>query len=198
MRPLSIGVIAMMLLLTCGCVPLPSFFPLWDAQHDAFEPRLEGSWRDADQDDEGLLIISVLPDNNYSVTLQEKDSKTGKIKQSRYRARMLKLGSRTYLDFEMDDASLTKTFEGDVFPSLVSMHFFGRVELAGDDLKLAMLDDERFEKSASARHLDVQLPRRPDELILVSETPKIQKALIALADDKELWQEEMKFHRSAK
>jgi hypothetical protein len=174
-------------LLACSCVPLPSFHPLWDAQHDGFDPQLAGTWRDDDSDDEGLTIVSDPVEKSYALTFREKDLKTGKQKQSRLNARMVRLGTHRFLDIEASESSVDDALKGEVYQPVVLMHVFARVELDGDSLKLAMLDDEIFAKRAATDHLDIAIQKQGDTILLTAETVRIQQVIGNLAEDKELW-----------
>ena len=59
MKIFRIAVIIALLLPACSCVPLSSFYPLWDEQHAAFEPRLLGEWREKDSSVPPVLMTAI-------------------------------------------------------------------------------------------------------------------------------------------
>jgi hypothetical protein len=68
MKGLRLVVIFASLLPACGCVPLPSFYPLWDEQHAAFEPRLLGTWKPLEAENDEELRIVESKNKSYLMT----------------------------------------------------------------------------------------------------------------------------------
>jgi hypothetical protein len=70
---------------------------------------------------------------------------------------------------------------------MIFMHFFARLYLDGDTLKLAFLDDEEFEKKVLKKEIDLPILKRGKTILLTAETPKIQQELSRFVEDKDLW-----------
>jgi hypothetical protein len=198
MKTLKLAAIMAVLLSACSCVPISSFYPLWDERHAAFEPQLLGEWRDAESRDDGAMSFAESAEKTYLVTYSEKDEKSGKIKKSLYTAKLVRLGKHLFIDFIIDEASFDKLMGKEAYQSLVPMHFFNRIELDGDILKIAFLDDERFEKKVSKKEIDLPLLKRKNIILLTAETAKIQQVLERFAEDKDLWGEFTVMHRKSK
>jgi hypothetical protein len=194
MKPALACLILSLSLMMSGCTPLSSFYPLWDNEHDGFEPLLAGNWR-SEPDDDSILSVSETPEMAYVITIREPDHTTGREKQSRYNARMVRLGERLFLDFELDEESLSKTLDSEVFPPIVPVHFFGRVKLEGDSLNIALLDDEQFQNNVAGKYPDLPLLKRDGDILLVADTKTIQRILASVAEDSELWGDGMDFRR---
>jgi hypothetical protein len=198
MKIIRVASIIALLLPVCGCVPIPSFYPLWDEQHAAFETKLLGEWRNADSSDDGAMSFAESAEKTYLATYSEKDEKSGKIKKSLYTAKLVRLGNHLFIDFISDEASFDKRMDNEAYQPLVPMHFFTRLELDGDILKLAFLDDERLEKRVLKKEIDLPLLKRKNTILLTAETAKIQQVLEQFAEDKDLWGELTVMHRNTK
>ncbi len=185
MKIFKIAVIIALLLPACSCVPLSSFYPLWDEQHAAFESRLLGEWREKYSSDDGGLKFTELAGKTYLVTLEEKNN-SGKTIEYFYTANLVRLEKHLFLDFISNEASIDKLIAEESH-TMVLMHFFAQINLDGNTLKLALLDDEAFEKKVLKREIDLPLLKREKTILLTAETAKIQQVLSRLAEDKDLW-----------
>jgi hypothetical protein len=195
MKILRIFAIIALLLPVCSCVPLSSFYPLWDEQHAAFEPKLLGEWLDKDAGSDPVLKFTEAAGKTYQVVYAEKEKDSGKKVESVYTAKLVRLGKHLLLDFIGDEATLDKRGGNEAYQSLVLTHFFVRLNLDGDTLKLAYLDDEKFEKKVLKKEIDLPILKRDDTILLTAETSKIQQALSRFVEDKELWGDDMVMSR---
>jgi hypothetical protein len=187
MKILRIAAIIALLLPACSCVPLSSYFPLWDEQHAAFEAHLLGEWRDKDSSDDGVLRFTEAAGKTYQVAYTEKEKNSGKIVESVYMAKLVRLEKHLFLDFIGDEASINKRLGEEECQSMIFMHFFARLELDGDTLKLAFLDDEKFEKKVLKKEINLPILKRGKRMLITAETPKIQQELSHFVEDKDLW-----------
>jgi hypothetical protein len=187
MKFLRIAAIIALLLSACSCVPLSSFFPLWDEQHAAFEAHLLGEWLDKDSSNEGVWRFTEAAGKTYQVALTEKEKNSGKIVESVYMAKLVRLEKHLFLDFIGDEASINKRLGDEECQSMIFMHFFARIDLDGDTLKLAFLDDEKFENKVLKKEIDLPIFKRGETFLLTAETSKIQQELSRFVEDKDLW-----------
>jgi len=198
MKILRIVTILVLLLPVCGCFPIQSFYPLWDEQHAAFEPGLVGGWVYADSDKEAELSFVESEKEAYLVTYIEKERRKGTTQKSCYEAKLVKLGEYLFIDFASDEDSIGERMEGEVFQPIVPMHFFARIEVHDDILRLALLDDDRLKRKISDGEIDLPILEKDDEVILTAETARVQQVLQQFAGDKDLWDEIMELHRRPK
>jgi hypothetical protein len=198
MKSLKIAAIIALLLPLCSCVPIQSFYPLWDEKHAALEPGLLGIWTEPGTDNESLLTFTKSDVNTYLATYAEKDKKNGNTKSSTYTAKLVRLEKYLFIDFINEDKTFDKWTEGEAYLSILPTHFFGRLELAGDTMKLALLDDEKLEKKVTNKEIDLSIIKQEDLRLLTSETGKIQQALGQFAADKDLWGEPDTLQRKTK
>ncbi len=175
-----------LLLLCSSCVPLASFYPLWDQDHAAVVPGLEGTWLDSDG---GTLKMVTVAAGQYAATYTDEDG------VSQYEVHTVALGGKFYLDFYPDEKAVEKLLKGTAYFSLVPAHFFARIEVAGDSLQLALLDDDKVEKRAQKGDLVIPLLKRGDQYLLTAETAPLQRLMEQFADDPSVWGENETFTR---
>jgi hypothetical protein len=195
MKILRIVAIIALLLQVCSCVPLSSFYPLWDKQHAAFEANLLGEWLEKDSSGDLVLRFTEAAGKTYQVAYTEKKNNSGKIVESVYTAKLVRLEKHLFLDLTCDEASFDKRMDNEAYQSLILPNFFVRVNLDGDTLKLAFLDDEKFEKKVQNKEIDLPILKRGDMILLTAETSKIQQVLSRFVEDKNLWGDDMVMSR---
>jgi hypothetical protein len=177
----------------CGCVPQLSLYPLWDKEHLASEPALVGTW--AKEDGTESIQFKEEDQRRYLVVYSAKDEEESA--QSSYTVHMVRLEGTLFFDFEPDPNALEKRLKPELYLPLVSAHFFARASVQGDELRLAVLDDEAFLKKIKNDKIDIRYDRPipgNDDHVLTAKTEEIQKFLSKHAADKDLW-EEKTFHR---
>lgn len=178
-----------------GCVPQLSLYPLWDKEHLASEPALRGTWVYADGT-ESILIMEK-DQEGYLVVYSLKDEKESS--QSSYTMHAVRLDGTLFFDFEPDQTALEQRLKPELYLPMVSAHFFARVNVGGDELRMAVLDDEAFLKKVQNDKIDIRYDRPipgNDDHVLTAKTEAIQKFLSNYAADPDLW-EEKTFHRVA-
>jgi hypothetical protein len=177
----------------CGCVPQLSLYPLWDKEHLASEPALVGTWINED----GTECIQFMEEDQrkYLAVYSAKDGE--KSSQSSYAMHMIRLEGTLFFDFEPDQTALEERLKPELYLPLVTAHFFARGHLQGDELRLAVLDDEAFLNKVKNDKIDIRYERPSpgsDDHVLSARTEEIQKFLSKHAADRDLW-EEKTFHR---
>lgn len=180
----------------CGCVPQLSIYPLWDKEHLASESALVGTW--VNEDGTEFIQFKEEDQRRYLVVYSATDEKESS--QSSYIARMVRLEGALFLDFEPEQNALEGRLKPELYLPLVSAHFFARAGVQGDELRLAVLDDEAFLNKITNDRFDIRYERpNPgnDDHILSAKTEEIQKFFSMYATDRDLW-EESTFHRVVK
>ena len=89
------------LLLLTGCVPVDSLNPLYTDKDLAFDESLLGSWVGPDNGAEGVLeFIAHDQDGSkgYLLVMTDKDKESDSYKKAIYRAHLVKLNDRPFLD----------------------------------------------------------------------------------------------------
>lgn len=178
---------AFLFMVVCSsCVPLASFYPLWDQEHAVVLPGLEGTWIDTD----GSTLKFVRDEAaRYTATFSSKDG------VSLYEMHAVALNGRYYMDFFPDEEATDKLFKGAAYPSLIPAHFFARIVLDGDSLQLALLDDDKVEKRSQGGDLIIPLLKRGDEVLLTAETKALQRLMDRFGEDPSVWDDNQAFTR---
>ncbi|MBZ5537303.1 MAG: hypothetical protein LAO31_15215 [Acidobacteriia bacterium] len=179
----------------CGCVPQLSLYPLWDKEHLASEPALVGTW--INEDGTESIQFKEEDQRKYVVVYSAKDGE--KSSQSSYTMHAVRLDGALFFDFESDQTALEERLKPELYLPLVSAHFFARATVRGDELRLAVLDDEAFLKKVKNDKFDIRYERpNPgnDDHVLSARTEEIQKFLSKHSADQDLW-EDKTFHRVA-
>jgi hypothetical protein len=169
-----------------SCVPLASFYPLWDREHTRELPGLEDTWIG---DEGGSFLIAKVENGAYEATF------TDEKKSSRYELHVVALGGKYILDFFPQSEALEERLSEESYLCVVPAHFFARLTLEGDTLQLELLDDEKVESKIGANNPAVPLLKRDDQLFLTADTQAMQKLMIGFAEDPAVWDEKTIFKR---
>jgi hypothetical protein len=177
----------------CGCVPQLSIYPLWDKEHLVSEPALVGTW--VNEDGTEFFQFREEDQGRYLVVYSATDGKESS--QSSYTVHTVRLEGALFFDFEPEQNALEGRLKPELYLPLVSAHFFARADVQGDELRLAVLDDEAFLKKIKNDRIDIRYERPypgNDDHILSAKTEEIQKFFSMYATDRDLWEEKM-LHR---
>ena len=169
-------------LLFVSCVP--SWNALYTDKDLTFDPALAGTWKD--KDDKETWVFEKADDKSYKLTHTDEDKRVGK-----FEAHLLKLGSRTFLDLYVTEAS-QKDLEFNVLARamVVPAHLFLRVDQIGDSLKLAAANPDWLQKHLDANPKAIAFRKTGDgQLIFTAETKELQAFVIKYADGEALFGE---------
>ncbi|MBZ5552768.1 MAG: hypothetical protein LAO21_08625 [Acidobacteriia bacterium] len=193
MKRAKIMLILLLVLSLYGCVPQLSLYPLWDKEHLANELALRGTWVNAD----GTESIQFMEKDQerYLVVYSMKDEKESA--QSSYTMHAVRLDGTLFFDFEPDQTALEERLKPELYLPLVNAHFLARANVQGDELRMAVLDDEAFLNKVKNEKIDIRYERpnpANDDHVLSAKTAEIQKFFSKHAADQDLW-EDKTFHR---
>lgn len=177
----------LMVVLSCSaCVPLASFYPLWDNDHVADLPGLEGIWADPEG---GILTVAKGTGTSYTATYSNAKER------SAYEMHAVQLNGKHYLDFCPDEQALENRLKGEAYLPLVSAHIFAQIVLQGDSLELSLLDDEKTEAKVGVNNPAAPILKGERGMLLTADTKAIQKLMRGLGDDPSVWSEKSTFTR---
>ena len=184
---------------------LTSLHPWFTAADLVFEPGLVGTWVDA-SDADTTWVFTRRDDTTYTLVDTRNESepdsfnktapKPKKLVATRLTARLMSLGEARYLDFcagdEWTDSSMLQYV-------LVNSHGLARLRLEGDALRVAFLDDDRFEAmlgdkrivvphevvdvSGDADHPPIRIHSTGRRVLLTAPTSELQQFLAKYATD---------------
>jgi len=176
-----------LMLIVAGCTPTLTLHPLWDKEHLASEPALEGRWISA----EGDCILQVSAKSKDAEYLLDFGCDDG---LSHYKGRLVRLNGHLILDLSQDD--IEKMVEGQAFPPILPVHFFALVRIEGDKLVIGLLPEDDMEKQIQSDNVKLQWSRTDGGAVVTSSTAEVQEAVGKLAGNPEIW-EESTFYRAS-
>jgi hypothetical protein len=196
--------------LVAGCVPIMSLQPLLTEENLTFDERLLGSWVEDANNPKSSWEFSRLSsaDPNmfpeatkdmrgriYRLDLRDKDNHKGV-----FIAILGRLGSKLFLDIfpasfpsGQADTKKVELLYNAVF--FVRTHTFVRIEIASDELKMKLTDDEKFKDLIQAEPNAIQYDTVESRIVLTASTKDLQAFAMKYADDKRLFANEVVLSR---
>lgn len=169
-----------------GCLPQASLQPFVPPGTGIETPGIVGAWADSSA--------------AYRFDLEREDGRPRYVMSSpgpgtdstRFVFRFTRAGGRLFADVEVDVRSLPG---GPPDPWLWTMHTAFRVDLEGDSLRLAYLDDGWVEQALKDRRLKVRHETRRGELLLTEDTPGLLRMLARIANESAAFDTTARFAR---
>ena len=195
--PFSLLAIALVLVLA-GCGPADSLFPLFDKSDNGFDKRLLGEWRIQSgasfkhKDKSGRMVFRKSSESNkYEVTLLDFDEKGMNVALT---ARLVQLGSFTFIDFGTPDANKRK-FKEIPFPCIES-HFFGRIQMEKASVRMDLLSDEWVKEQGIGGKPLLAYIQTADGRAVSASTEELRKFAIEHAEDTQAFSEAYSLSRA--
>lgn len=181
--------LAVLFLLT-GCAG--SLRPLAEDQQTIFDPALVGAWVEADdQNHKEIWTVRRSGEKTYSLEVfdTEKDSTTV------YELRLLRLSSFLFFESWFDRVKVPKgkLDRGDL--GVVPVHFFGRISIEGDTVRLGMLNEDWLSKALDGRTAQAEHMRDKDFILLTGTSAQLREFALKYAEDPKAFPMETVFRR---
>jgi len=169
-----------------GCLPQASLQPFVRPGTGIEAPGIVGVWADSSA--------------AYRFALESEDGRPRYVMSSlgpgadttRFVFRFARAGGRLFADVEVDVRSLPG---GAPDPWLWTMHTAFRVDLEGDSLRVAFLDDGWVEQALEERRVKVRHETRRGEVLLTEDTAGLQRMLARIANEPAAFDTAAKFAR---
>jgi uncharacterized protein YceK len=173
--PLTFG------LLLSGCTAVTSLRPPYEEKDLVTQPNLAGTWdedKDACSDAIEVNIVALPASKSYELSVTGTDEPT-KSWMWKYDLNLARLKDSFLADVVLDSLTSPKGEEIRSNDTLggVTPHFFARIWIEGDHLRLAAPDGDSVETVVESRQANVQLQRISGYLILTGDTPEIRDFL---------------------
>jgi hypothetical protein len=202
--------------LLAGCGPIFSLQPLFTKENIVFDEKLLGTWVQdpnkpentwefarLDEAGAGTLVDEYKDDFKRFYRLNVTSEENNTVHKASVVACLVKLEDRLFLDVfpdkfpsgEQDIEKLPLLYNAFFF---VPVHTFIKVDLAGDQLKLRLTDDEKFTKLVEAEPAAVRHETVSDRPILTASTKELQAFVLKHAGDDRLFADEMTLTRKSK
>ncbi len=183
-------------LLLGGCF-VASFYPLYTQADLHPDTLMAGHWLN---DDSTLWAFDYLTvqdkekpaktdSTGYTLTFREKD---GKMNQSTFEIRVVRLEGTCFLDFFIKD--IDREGYPDFFDlHTMAIHTFAKVTLEKDTLHLNWLDPEWLKQLEEDKKLKVRYLKRDDDILLTAPPADLQKFMVNVADLPAAWEKGTSF-----
>jgi hypothetical protein len=161
---------------------ISSVFPFYTDQDKVFEPQLVGTWRYKDQTNNlENWIFEQTTNKGYHLTIVE-DGKSAK-----FDAHLFRLGQSQYLDLSPMECKFDPKQSDLVAQFLIPGHLAFQVEQIAPNLKLAVINFDWLESFVTNNPAILAHQKESDRLILIADTPALQKFLVEHSNTNELF-----------
>jgi hypothetical protein len=164
--------------MTCG--PIPSLHPLYTEKDLVFDPPLVGRWIGADSDGHDTLTFWKSGEKSYRTIFSEKSTTI------KYTVHLVRLGSFLFFDALPSDSP-----EGGFLPT----HSFYRIQLEGDILSVAYLDEDWLKRMIGQGEVDIRHELVDNTIVLTASTRDLQEFIVKYADDAKAFPDPGRFRR---
>ena len=198
-KSVSLAMILSLTILLNGCGPIASFFPLYKADDKVFETGLVGTWKpekadasNPDDKDTRWTFAKSEDDNFYDFKWGDVGAKGGFLAK----ARLVRIGSTLFIDFEGDTGNKVMDSKDNMMPfPVMSVHMMGRVWLEKDSLEIHFLKDDWVKERIKAGSFPLSHLGEYGDLILTASTDELRKFVQEHAEDKDALSDNYKFVR---
>jgi hypothetical protein len=187
-----------LVLVLAGCGPANTLFPLFVKGEKEFDDRLLGEWRFQGDgsfkhgERSGRMVFRKSADGTeYQVTLFDFDEKGLNLAIAAHLAR---LGNFVFIDFGTPDADKRK-FKLFPFP-VIESHFFGRIHLEKDSVRLDLLSDEWIKERVNNGTLALATVQIADGRAISATTEELRTFALEHAEDTAAFSEHYSLSRT--
>jgi len=176
MRIINLLIITFLSLALSGCVV--SLHPLYTEKDLVFDPNIEGTWV---QEGEGnLWTFKKSGDKEYQLIYREKEE------TAVFRANLVSLKKYRFLDLFPGKPELGNEFYKCHF---IPAHSFLKVQMENGKLKLALPRYQWVKNMLEDQKLSIPLEQVDDRIFFTASTEQLQQFMLAIADEKEAFDE---------
>jgi len=177
--PVTAAVMLCLVLSTCG--PVPSLHPLYTQSDLVFEPALLGTWTSNNGQERNTLTFERQGDRGYKTVFTEKSTSTG------LAIHLVRLGAYSFFDVYP-----ARRMDGGL---AVSTHFFCKVLIERDSLRLAYLDETWLQNKLKDGSVKLAHEFVDSDLVLTASTKDLQQFVMRHAEDEEAFPDPGVFHK---
>ena len=171
MRAATIITLAGIALCMAGC--LRSLHPLYTDKDLVFRKDLIGTWIQG-EGNKDTWMFQQSGENSYDLIHTQKGA------LARFEAHLIRLDKFLFLDLFPDQPDT----KNDFYKShLIPAHTFSRVWIDGNDLRLALLDNDWMKDMIAEKKVMIKHERLEDGIILTASTEDLQKLVVTYEND---------------
>jgi hypothetical protein len=173
-RPLPFPILACLLL--CGC-PSLSVHPLYTDQDAVVEPALEGTWSASPAEKEEYCFQRS-GDHEYSLAVLYGDTKVSQ----NYEVHLVRLDGQLFMDLIFKNQTV-RGAEVDDPLGIVPAHVIAKVQISGDDLAFATLEDDAIQNQSTSGGTPLDYQMASTSMLVTTETEALRSYISAHAED---------------
>ena len=168
-----------------GCsAPAPSLHSLIPAEQTIATPDLSGAWVEEEDQPENasplVWIFEKQKDHQYNLTVQIPDDEASYVLS----VRVARLGGYSFIDGVLKQAT-GRGKDIDTAGLWIPVHYFGRIDVAQDEIHIRLLSADWLEKASADGHTNLGYERLDDDKLLVAPTADLQNFAIQYGSDEE-------------
>ena len=173
MRLRTLAMLGILALSATGCLPVASLYPLVPSEEGLAVPEIVGEWGDSTGSFR-FHAYDLESRTRYGMSYADStDSATT------FTVRFERFGGRLFADLLVDAESMP---EGVGSPFLWPMHAIFRVDIAGDSLRMAFLDDEWLKKAIEKHEVKLRHETPAGDLVITEKTRGLQAMVRKIAN----------------
>jgi hypothetical protein len=168
--------LSLVCLALCGCSAY-SVHPLYTSQDAVVEPALPGTWVSPDPNDKGELSIQKSGPHEYTLAMSMPDQSV-----QTYKLNLVRLGDRLFADMIFSGQTAGgKNVDQPV--GLVPMHIILKLDVAANELKYTVLDQDALKKLNAQGSPPLEVLPAGDDLIITANTDSLRRYISVHATD---------------
>jgi hypothetical protein len=175
MKALLVLSLAAVCVVSSGC-PAYSVHPLYTDQDAVVEPALEGAWIDS-SDAKSEFRFKQSGAHEYTLVMSDPNSRI----EQNYNVNLVRLGDQLFMDLALKDQTLNGAQIDDPI-GVIHTHAIAKVNISGDDLAYATLEDEPVQnqpaRGTRLRHINTD-----GGLLVTGQTEDLRRYVLAHAND---------------
>lgn len=180
----QIGLISIILALAATSACVPSLQQLYSNKVLTFEPALIGTWISEDAKD--TSIISQSGDSVYDIIYSQEGV------PAKFEGHLARLNNKLFLDTYPEDPEIKNDFYK---THLIPAHMFSEIEINGDSLQFAVLDDQWLGDQLDSGSVNIGQVRIEGDIILTASTDDLQNFVAKYADNEDAFPNPAVYHR---
>jgi hypothetical protein len=201
MKKMNLCLIVVLILFLAGCGPAMSLFPLYHDSDIVAVDSMVGEWTQQELKDESQknslgkegCCWKIEPGDGGSYNMSFPLGK-GNSHKLRVAIRVLKLDGKLFVDVAPQDIDPEKDKSTDVtFPS-VPAHFFGRIWIEKDHIKMKLLEQDWLREAILKKQVRLDYVY-PKDFLLTANTDDLQHFAILFAENGDAFKDEYELVR---
>ena len=172
----KIGILSLIVLLAAISACVPSLHQLYTEDKTVFEPALLGTWITEDGKDTCIMQEAGDETKYYDMNYSQEGV------AANLEGHLMKFGNTLFLDTYPEEPAV----KNDIYKThLILAHIFSKIDLKGDTVEVAVIDDEWFRDQIASGKVKIANENQDNGFILTANTEELQKFSTDYATDED-------------